>query len=353
MGNVPENEDDFSYDESEMMDDMSRLTMDSGDESEFNDTHTFLSKQTGFKSTRFRSRNSIISRSSKKKSMRSSTGSLLSVSEPKRFNIRGLTSIGLPYIVDVWGNSEPRNACSLQIWWLSGDPKPTVRVSTDQDEVVIDILLPGSATDPMVAFASYLKTDENKDFIDHLIKYHPKSIARTRTVAKLCNRDNKNPQIWLSQRIRSPFALDYHYSSKSADILFYGTRWVDYEHDGTRWLHIELVEKQKDNYKGLETMNEDYFQGVAKSVGEMKDGSADDGDDNASGNLMSCAATYKAKDLSGAKRASVADEEEEEDAQPKKKKNAIGRDCMSLVENVSSPNVRRTRSMYKNDDVTL
>ena len=153
-------DDDFSY-ASELTDDMSRLTMDEEDGSECDD-YTLLTKQTGFKSTRFRSRNSVIS--SNKKSRRHSTSSLLSCSgrKSKKFSVSGLTSIGLPYIIDVWSNAEPRNVVSLQIWWLSGQPKPTVRVSTDQDEIVVDILLPPSATDPMETFNSYAKIKKIK-----------------------------------------------------------------------------------------------------------------------------------------------------------------------------------------------
>ena len=153
-------DDDFSY-SSELTDDMSRLTMDEDDGSD-DDGFTLLSKQTGFKSTRFRSRNSVIS--TNKKSRRHSTSSLLSYAgkKSKKFSVSGLTSIGLPYIIDVWSNAEPRNVVSLQIWWLSGQPKPTVRVSTDQDEIVVDILLPPSATDPTVAFNSYLKNEKIK-----------------------------------------------------------------------------------------------------------------------------------------------------------------------------------------------
>ena len=151
----------YSY-SSELTNDMLSLTMEKEDEYECNDHYTILTKQTGFKSTRFCSRNWVIS--SNKKSRRQSTSSLLSYSgnkKSKKFSVSGLTSIGLPYIIDVWSNAEPRNVVSLQIWWLSGQPKPTVRVSTDQDEIVVDILLPPSATDPMVAFNSYLKNEKN------------------------------------------------------------------------------------------------------------------------------------------------------------------------------------------------
>ena len=112
MKSVAEEDDDvddsdYSY-ASEITDDMSRLTMDTEDdmESKYGDMYTILSKQTGFKSTRFQSRDSVISN---KKSRRHSTSSLLSVSQKKhkKFIVRGLTSIGLPYILDVWGNREP------------------------------------------------------------------------------------------------------------------------------------------------------------------------------------------------------------------------------------------------------
>ena len=59
MKSVAEEDDDvddsdYSY-ASEITDDMSRLTMDTGDdmESEFGDMYTVLSKQTAYKSTRF------------------------------------------------------------------------------------------------------------------------------------------------------------------------------------------------------------------------------------------------------------------------------------------------------------
>ena len=365
MKSVAEEDDDvddsdYSY-ASEITDDMSRLTMDTGDdmESEFGEV-TVLSKQTGYKSTRFRSGDSVISN---RKSRRHSTSSLLSVShkKSKKFNVRGLTSIGLPYILDIWGNREPRNACSLQIWWLSGEPKPTVRVSTDQDEIVIDILLPVSATDPMIAFGSYLKNKKNKDFIDQLVEYHPKSIARTRTVAKLCNRDNKNPQIWLSQRIQSPFRLDYHYATKKADPLFYGTRWVDYENDGTRWLHIELVAQQKDCYKGSQAVPEEYYHGVKANI-SGDEASAGTLDEEASGNLMSNATTFTATETGGTKRAAEAVQAEDEEfhdadngqQQKKKKKNSLDSECKSLGRGEGRDGVaRRLRSSGGTDDVTL
>ena len=201
----------------------------------------------------------------------------------------------------------------------------------------------------MVAFNSYLKNEKNKEFIDQLIKYHPKSIARVRTVSKLCNRDNKNPQVWLSQRIKSPFRLDYHYASKSSDALFYGTRWVDYEQDGTRWLHIELAAKQRDNYNSQGAVPDEYYNGVSAQLSEdevsMKDA---EGDENSSGNLMSRATTYKAKELSGSKRVAAV-EASPVDSSKKKKRNSLDRECRSVGMATRASAAQKNAS----DDVTL
>ena len=131
---------------------------------------------------------------------------------------------------------------------------------------------------------------------------------------------------------------------------------MDYEQDGTRWLHIELAAKQKDNYSSQDAVPDEYYNGVCTGLSEDEatrkdDGNAESGDDNASGNLMSCATTFTAKDLSGSKRMAAA-EATKSDGSKKKKRNSLDRECKSL--GVASTGVStRSRASVLNDDLTL
>ena len=232
--------DEGSDSDSSYCDDMSKLTLETGGDDDYSyDTFTVMSKQTGFKSTRFA--RSVINGSDS-----AATGAKTIMKKKKN---HGLNSKGfrLPYFLDAWRNGEPRNALGVQIWWLSGNDsvsKPVIRVSTEAKALVLNLKMPSTATIPETAFGSYLSNSTNLAFIEKLIGFYPSCITWKHTVAKLCGRNMTLPEIWLEMRIELPFTIDYALGTKKMDPIFFGARWVSYDTDNTKWLHIELVAKK-------------------------------------------------------------------------------------------------------------
>ena len=230
--------------DSSFNDEMSKLTLESADGDYTADSYTIMSKQTGYKSQVTHSKSVQYSDSVYGTV---NTGARLSRKKKQGKDRLNSKMIKLPYFLDAWRNREPRNAIGLQIWWLSGKPKvtkPVMRVSTEADAMIFNLKMPTTATDPDISYRTYLTK-----FDEQVLAFHPRCIARKHTVAKLCGRDVKVPEIWMKMRIDLPFKVDYALGTKEMDPIFYGARWVDYAQDGTRFLHIELVSKKTDSFQ--------------------------------------------------------------------------------------------------------
>ena len=215
-----------SDEDSDFTDTMSRLTMEDeddvkdGEDDLSYDTGTMVSNQSDYQSNASKHGHSPTARA--RKSRRSSAKY-----EDKWY---GTTSIGLPYVIDLWKNKTPQN----------------VIISTDKRSVVLETFLPDNATETKMAFDSYIignirrwKPDEAL-LLKTVLDIHPKTIARKNSIAKLRKRKPGKKQIVLTQRIPLPFKVKHQFSTKDSDALFYGKKFVPYK-DGSIWLHLELL----------------------------------------------------------------------------------------------------------------
>ena len=168
----------------------------------------------------------------------------------------GTTSIGLPYVIDLWKNKTPQNIIGIQVWMMSGVHmyrRTQVRISTDKRSVVIETTLPENATEPKEAFGSYIigETHTRKPsevlMLESVFEIHPKIIARKNSIAKLRKRCPGQKMITLTQRIPLSYKVRHQFSTKDADCLFFGKKYVPYK-DGSIWLHIELLQDNQDDY---------------------------------------------------------------------------------------------------------
>ena len=238
-----------SCDDSDFTDDLSKLTIDDEYEYEYdneevmttNDGCTAFSRQSDFKS----------------RAIGTTRGAHHSTSRQIRGGqIRGVTDMNLPYVLDLWKNSTPQNGIGVQVWMLSGFEKGTtnVRVSTDKNALIIETILPQTATDPKEAFNSYIIGDVKKrtqldiQLYETVLELHPKVTARKNSIAKLRKRSSdKTKVIRFTQRITLPFKVRHQFSCSKSDPLFFGKKYVPYN-DGSTWLHVEVLQDNQDAY---------------------------------------------------------------------------------------------------------
>lgn len=130
-----------SDEDSDFTDTMSRLTMEDeddvkdGEDDLSYDTGTMVSNQSDYQSNASKHGHSPTARA--RKSRRSSAKY-----EDKWY---GTTSIGLPYVIDLWKNKTPQNVIGVQVWMMSGSDmykSAKVRISTDKRSVVLETFYP-------------------------------------------------------------------------------------------------------------------------------------------------------------------------------------------------------------------
>ena len=169
--------------------------------------------------------------------------------------MHGVTTMGFPWVLDKW--HDPHGRLSVQVHLPSGNDvhKTTgVRVSTDQEHLVLTFPMSQYLRSPENAFNSYLLVTLNdrdrEDELERLLELHPKSIGRMRAVGKICER-NLSKEIVYEQRIPLPRPVHHMFTSVDVDPLFYGKKFVRYPDDSTH-LHVELLCESGDRYDLVE-----------------------------------------------------------------------------------------------------
>lgn len=165
--------------------------------------------------------------------------------------VYGSESVKLEFIADYWTDKKPNGRCSLQIRMPSGGRVHNLtiaRVSTDQKELIIAYPMSEFASNPLYAFNSYLIDPNNPcKMTETVLEYHPKTISRKKSIAKLTGRDSSKTKM-LEDRIPLPFVCRHLFATNDEDPIFYGKKFVCYD-DTSVWLHIELVADIGDSYQ--------------------------------------------------------------------------------------------------------
>ena len=191
----------------------------------------------------------------------------------KTRSYRGNTECGLPYIVDIWRDSNGRVRISLQIWCLSGDDfhtKLLARVSTSGKDFVLAFPMNPNMERGDHAFHSFIMNEAElnkfeQEALMYIVKNHPKAIARIQSVSKIKQRQQTaeggryhEQRIPLLRKVMHQFATEL-----DGDAFFHGLKFVKYD-DGSVHMHVELLGEQKDCYTPEERKQAPVTQ-VAKS----------------------------------------------------------------------------------------
>lgn len=158
--------------------------------------------------------------------------------------------MGLPWILDKWHDSRPQCRISVQVLMLSGESVQDlamVRVSTDQNWLVIEMPMCDFFERPDFAFDTFLLHDGNRDEVENILRIHPKTVARKRSVANIKER-NHLTSMYFEQRIPLPRKCRHRFADSSDDNLFFGKKIVRYP-GGAVHLHVELIGESSDAYK--------------------------------------------------------------------------------------------------------
>lgn len=168
---------------------------------------------------------------------------------------RGLTSMGMPYVIDEWHDKIPRRRLSVQVHMLSSsltylELNTKVRVSTDQRFLVITFPMSVYMSRPDCAFNSYILEDDSTKATKEVLEIHPKTTARKLAVAEIKQRSTRD--IIYEQRIPLPRKCRHRFAGDEGDLFFGGKRFVSYE-DGSCHLHVELIVASFGGYEAYET----------------------------------------------------------------------------------------------------
>jgi hypothetical protein len=158
----------------------------------------------------------------------------------------GPTSITLPYVLDIWDAKDASKHISIQILLLSGMTEKSiyVRVSSDKKSLVLTFSMSDYLAKADMALINYvgpLNPGSNG-----ILEYHPKVIARSKSVSILRNRDSKKV-VEYEQRIPLPHECFHEWATEKTELFFHGTHFVRYQ-DQSCHLHVELIIDQGDKY---------------------------------------------------------------------------------------------------------
>jgi hypothetical protein len=206
--------------------------------------------------------------------------------------IHGNTTLGLPYMLELWRDSFGKSRVSIQVQLLSGRnayKQTFARVSTNGKCLVLTMPMSPYLARSDYAFNTFLLKADGLSEMDkkHLLirlKHHPKCAGRMVATSKVKGRSNTQG-FFYEQRIPLPRKVKHEYAtSMDGDDLFHGKTFVEYP-DGSQFLHIELVSEVKDSYCPEERMLEPAMMrtAVAAAAGAnaagMMSGMSVDGDD--------------------------------------------------------------------------
>jgi len=208
-------------------DDVSKISLDDG---------SYASLTTGFKSTFYRNTHQLKAEKPCYNPRRS-----------RGTTLHGVTSLGLPWILDSWHDTSPCARMSLQVQLPSGaDVYKTcsVRVSTDQKSIILNFPMSIYISSPSFAFNTYILgmeeyADDDEDVINYVLENHPKVISRKRSIAKICER-NQEKEMMYEQRVPLGRRVNREFATVKQDRLFNGKKFVNYP-DGSCHVHLEMV----------------------------------------------------------------------------------------------------------------
>jgi len=145
---------------------------------------------------------------------------------------------------DVWEDSKGNRRISVQLETDSANYKSDkIRVSTDGWEIVNYTELSDNITDPKRAL-DYTDLDPTSAEA----AWHPRIIARKKTIAQARGRDPNHAKVVVKSRYRLPFKVRHVFATKAdGDPFFHGKKTIMYQ-DGETHHHIELVEMKRDGY---------------------------------------------------------------------------------------------------------
>lgn len=147
-------------------------------------------------------------------------------------------SICLPYMLERWTDEKLNDRTSLQVHLLSGDrpdKKVRYRVSSAQDEFIIEILVDEYMMTPEGSFNSHIMNDKvvkqdasgnMMQLLSRLLHAHAKTTARRWVPMASKGRDNSKKQVWLPMRIPLGLKVRHQTVSKAEDELFNGIKYV-------------------------------------------------------------------------------------------------------------------------------
>lgn len=228
---------DDDYDDDDDDDDYEDESVGGSNEDDEYDQMTynsFSASTLGYKSVKFVEGRKSIS-SSGKKSQKDSAAVT-----------HGPTSITLPYVLDVWDAKDASKHISLQIQLLSGMTEKSVyaRVSSDKKAVVLTFPMSDYLAKADIALINYvgpLNPGSNG-----ILEYHPKVIARAKSVSVIRNRDSTKV-VTYEQRIPLPHECFHEWATEKSDPFFHGAHFVKYP-DNSCHLHVEMIIDRGDKY---------------------------------------------------------------------------------------------------------
>jgi hypothetical protein len=173
----------------------------------------------------------------------------------KNASIQGTTPSRLRYQLDYWQDSLGRALISSQFHLLSGMDtykKTFVHLSTDQQHLVLISEVNQFLVNGGLAFETFLLddmalSDQDKHYLQVILKHHPKKAARLVAVSKTWGCSNTAGKFY-EQRIKLTRKCLHEFAKlEDGDEFFHGKKFVQYL-DGSVHLHVELLIKPKDGY---------------------------------------------------------------------------------------------------------
>lgn len=173
--------------------------------------------------------------------------------------------ITLPFMVDRWTDEQLNERVRVQVHLLSGDgidDSITHRISTKQNEWILDFNTNGSMLSPEGSFNSHLlnekKVKEDQSgrswlFLSRILNMHAKTIARRWVVSSIKGRDKGKLTVTAQMRIPLGMKVRYLPVSKAEDDLFNGIKYIVNDSDGAVFLHGEFMGINKDSYSPMKT----------------------------------------------------------------------------------------------------
>jgi hypothetical protein len=205
----------------------------------------------------------------------------------KTTTIHGNTTLGLPYMLELWRDSFGKSRVSVQSQLLSGNnayKQTFARVSTSGKELVVTMPMSPYLARSDYAFNTFLLKADGLSEVDkkHMLirlKHHPKCAGRMVAASKVKGR-SITQGFFYEQHIPLPRKVKHEYATPmDGDDLFHGKTFVEYP-DGSTFMHVELVGEIKDSYCPEERMLEPAMMRTAvAAAGANPGGMSIDGDD--------------------------------------------------------------------------